>query len=157
MPRRRTGQYGLPVDLLGEFGVSIGDARHKNPEQTGRLQAFVRRVTNSMWGGGKAKHAAGQVRAVNIGGGKSLDLENGKWVAKVTPDDVILGEMSCLNHYPRSATVVATKAGEVLELNRNVLYMLQLNQQSHQLDGVSSPPVGYRIEEHVHLSRPIRG
>jgi CRP-like cAMP-binding protein/Fe-S-cluster-containing hydrogenase component 2 len=41
------------------------------------------------------------------------------------PDDLIIGEMTCLNHYPRSATVLAVEPGEVLEIGRNVLYMLQ--------------------------------
>lgn len=42
------------------------------------------------------------------------------------PKDVILGEMSCLNYKPRSATVVALDAGcEIIEIRRNILYMLQ--------------------------------
>ena len=131
----REGEAGNTAFLLikGEFGVSIGDAKQKNPEKPGRFQAFVRNVANSMWGGSRAKHKAAKAQAVNIGGGKSLELSDGRWVAKITPEDLILGEMSCLNHYPRSATVVALQAGEVLELNRNVLYMLQRNQQSRAI------------------------
>jgi CRP-like cAMP-binding protein/Fe-S-cluster-containing dehydrogenase component len=46
-------------------------------------------------------------------------------VATVTSDDVIVGEMTCMSHYPRSATVRAKTAGEILEINRNVLFYLQ--------------------------------
>ena len=48
-------------------------------------------------------------------------------------EDVILGEMTCLNGYPRSATVVATQPSEVLEIKRNVLYMLQRNAASREV------------------------
>jgi Fe-S-cluster-containing hydrogenase component 2/CRP-like cAMP-binding protein len=48
-------------------------------------------------------------------------------------DDVILGEMTCMNRYPRSATVVATAPAEVLEIRRNVLYMLQRNEVSREI------------------------
>jgi len=50
----------------------------------------------------------------------------------ITPDDWIVGEMACLNNYPHSATVVAKTSGSVLELMRNVLYMLQRNPQSRE-------------------------
>ena len=59
--------------------------------------------------------------SIRIDGGRRLDI--GQPVAVHTPEDVILGEMTCLNHYPRSATVRALEAGEVLEINRNVLFM----------------------------------
>jgi CRP-like cAMP-binding protein/Fe-S-cluster-containing dehydrogenase component len=40
----------------------------------------------------------------------------------------LFGEMSCMNHYPRSATVTAAEDGtEVLEMLRNVLYIMQRN------------------------------
>ena len=51
------------------------------------------------------------------------------------PQDLIIGEMTCLNHYPRSATVVAKEAGEVLEIGRNVLYMLQRDKVSRDVLG----------------------
>jgi Fe-S-cluster-containing dehydrogenase component/CRP-like cAMP-binding protein len=48
---------------------------------------------------------------------------------------VLFGEMACLNAYPRSATVVALEETEVIEINRNVLYMLQRSDSSrHVLD-----------------------
>jgi CRP-like cAMP-binding protein/Fe-S-cluster-containing dehydrogenase component len=42
----------------------------------------------------------------------------------------IFGEMSCMNNYPRSATVVAEEDCTCLEMLRNVLYILQRNKKS---------------------------
>ncbi len=48
-------------------------------------------------------------------------------------EDVILGEMACLNRYPRTATVVAVEQSEVIEIGSNVLYMLQRNASSRKI------------------------
>jgi len=48
-------------------------------------------------------------------------------------EDVILGEMACLNRYPRTATVVAVEESEVIEIGTNVLYMLQRNSASRKV------------------------
>ncbi len=54
-----------------------------------------------------------------------------------TPEDIILGEMTCLSFHPRTATVVAWSDGEIYEIRRNVLYMLQQNALARrQLDKV---------------------
>ena len=37
----------------------------------------------------------------------------------------IFGEMTCMSHYPRSATVTAGEDCTVLEMLRNVLYIMQ--------------------------------
>jgi CRP-like cAMP-binding protein/Fe-S-cluster-containing hydrogenase component 2 len=61
----------------------------------------------------------------------TLDLESARPAATLTPNDLIFGEQACMNNYPRSATVVA-KSDEVvvLEILRNVLYVLQRNKRS---------------------------
>ncbi len=48
-------------------------------------------------------------------------------------EDVILGEMACLNRYPRTATVVAVDESQVIEIGSNVLYMLQRNASSRKI------------------------
>jgi CRP-like cAMP-binding protein/Fe-S-cluster-containing hydrogenase component 2 len=45
----------------------------------------------------------------------------------------IFGEMTCMSFYPRSATVTAAEDCTVLELLRNVLYILQRNKKSRAL------------------------
>ena len=60
-------------------------------------------------------------------------LEHGQPVAMLTPDDVLFGEMTCMSHYPRSATVTAAEDCTVLEILRNVLYMLQRNKASKRV------------------------
>lgn len=51
----------------------------------------------------------------------------------LTPADRILGEMTCLNFYPRSATVRAREPAEVFEVRRNLLFALQRVPESRQL------------------------
>ncbi|MBC7855769.1 MAG: cyclic nucleotide-binding domain-containing protein [Pirellulaceae bacterium] len=56
---------------------------------------------------------------------------------EMTEEDLILGEMTCLNHYPRTATVRALTDGEVFIIRRNVLFTLQRSPAARrQLDGV---------------------
>jgi CRP-like cAMP-binding protein/Fe-S-cluster-containing hydrogenase component 2 len=45
----------------------------------------------------------------------------------------IFGEMTCMSFYPRSATVQAVEECTVLEMLRNVLYILQRNRRSRAL------------------------
>jgi CRP-like cAMP-binding protein/Fe-S-cluster-containing dehydrogenase component len=77
-----------------------------------------------------AKSDNGQV-VIRCDNGRTLSL--GQPVGIRTVEDQILGEMTCMNHYPRSATVVATEAGEVWEIDRNVLYMLQRNPAAREI------------------------
>jgi Fe-S-cluster-containing hydrogenase component 2/CRP-like cAMP-binding protein len=51
----------------------------------------------------------------------------------LTPDAQILGEMTCLNYYPRSATVRARETAEVFEVRRNMLFALQRVPESRQI------------------------
>src|SRR4029434_135865 len=51
----------------------------------------------------------------------------------LTPADRILGEMTCLNYYPRSATVRAAETSEVFEVRRHLLFALQRVPESRQI------------------------
>src|SRR5262249_33893391 len=54
-------------------------------------------------------------------------------IATLTHEDLIFGEMSCMNNYPRSATVRAKTDVVVLEIFRNVLYILQRSKKSQEM------------------------
>jgi CRP-like cAMP-binding protein/Fe-S-cluster-containing hydrogenase component 2 len=58
----------------------------------------------------------------------SVDLDYRTRVARLGPGE-LFGEMTCLSYYPRSATVRAVEETEVLEMLRNVLYILRKNKR----------------------------
>ena len=64
---------------------------------------------------------------------RPVSLKHGDPVAVLDPSDVLFGEMTCMNQYPRSATVTALEDCTVLEILRNVLYMLQRNEASRKV------------------------
>jgi len=133
----REGEYGSTAFLIvqGRVGVSIGAARDHAKHAEGPLKAFVRSATS--WLQGTAGARPGKPRSkqdrVHVDGGRPLTLAGGRWVDEMTPADVIFGIMSCLNHYPRSATIVALEDTELLEINKNVLHMLQRNEASRSI------------------------
>jgi CRP-like cAMP-binding protein/Fe-S-cluster-containing hydrogenase component 2 len=74
-----------------------------------------------------AREEEGQDRYINIDAPVSLSYANP--IATLQEGD-LFGEMSCMNNYPRSATVRAAEDVTVLEMLRNVLYILQRSNKS---------------------------
>ncbi|MFM8633419.1 MAG: cyclic nucleotide-binding domain-containing protein [Planctomycetia bacterium] len=134
----REGEYASTAFVIvrGRVGVSIGMAAAGHGHMTGGgLKAFLRSATGWLQGtaSSRARRPREKKRSVAIDSGRSLELVDGKWVGELTSADVLFGEMACLNAYPRSATVVAIEETEVIEINRNVLYMLQRHESSRQI------------------------
>ena len=134
------GEYASTAFVIvqGRVGVSIGaSAARPGHQAAGGFKALVRSATGWLQGSASARPSRRpkKKKSVAIDSGRSLELVDGKWVGELTPADVLFGEMACLNAYPRSATVVALEETELLEVNRNVLYMLQRSESSrHILD-----------------------
>ena len=51
---------------------------------------------------------------------------------ELTPDDLIVGEMTCMNNQPRTATVAAREDGEVWVVRRNLLYVVQRDRHARE-------------------------
>lgn len=122
----REGEYGSTAFIIldGEFEIFLNTTRGAvRNKSAGGLMGWL--------GGLKTvvEKVGGSARLADVG---AAQLSDNQRILR-DKDDVILGEMTCMNRYPRSATVVATKPGEVLEIKRNVLYMLQRNAVSREI------------------------
>jgi Fe-S-cluster-containing hydrogenase component 2/CRP-like cAMP-binding protein len=123
----REGEYGATAFLIqrGQFEIQFrgrsktSASRSSSPASGGFFQRlFGRRLENS-------------VPKMATGSDTKSTTDTNKLIRGV--EDVILGEMACLNRYPRTATVVAIEESEVIEIGSNVLYMLQRNQASRKV------------------------
>ena len=101
------GEYGSTAFILnsGEFGVWRNDPRM----------------------------AGGNGKGGGNGQGSNGAVNWGQPELKLSPADLIVGEMTCLNQYPRTATVRALTDGEVFEVRRNVLFTLQRSPEAREL------------------------
>lgn len=112
------GEYGSTAFLLnrGEFGIWF------------REPAEPPKTTGENWFGRILRSVRGRALIANQPPQRQTPQSSPDVV--MTPDDLIIGEMTCMSFYPRSATIVAQTDGEIYELRRNVLYMLQRNDSS---------------------------
>jgi Fe-S-cluster-containing hydrogenase component 2/CRP-like cAMP-binding protein len=121
----REGEYGSTAFVIvrGRLEVVLKSGRGRAGGKRGR--GFWRWLA----GGRPAEGASSSVARLSDMQGTTLSDDA---PIEVTPDDVIIGEMTCLNGYPRSATVIAQEDSVVVEIRRNVLYMVQRNAISRQ-------------------------
>jgi CRP-like cAMP-binding protein/Pyruvate/2-oxoacid:ferredoxin oxidoreductase delta subunit len=66
------------------------------------------------------------------GRGATSGVPLGSPDGEMTPDDLIVGEMTCMNNQPRAATVAALDDGDVWVVRRNLLYVLQRDPHARQ-------------------------
>ncbi len=140
----REGEHGNTAFIIedGEVEVFIASPlkhvktrknRKKGDKVNRGMFGLVRRFTSALVGRDEDPDdgaAAGSMkRYIPVDAPVALDLDNP--IATLTKEDLIFGEMACMNNYPRSATVRA-KSNEVtlLQVMRNVLYILQRNKRS---------------------------
>lgn len=121
----REGEYGSTafVILEGEAEVFL---EHRLPQakQTPRQDTVFQKL-KGLLAIAPAPSETWSRRFIPIDA--SVDLPMGTRTAQLGPGD-LFGEMSCISHYPRSATVRATTDCTMLEVLRNVLdMMLQRN------------------------------
>lgn len=121
----REGEYGSTAFVIvrGRFEVVLKSARGQGGSKRGR--GLWRWLT----GGRPSESAPANVARLSD---MPSAVINDDAPIEVTPEDVIIGEMTCLNGYPRSATVIAKEESVVVEIRRNVLYMVQRNAVSRQ-------------------------
>jgi Fe-S-cluster-containing hydrogenase component 2/CRP-like cAMP-binding protein len=122
------GEYGATAFIIIDgqleilFDVERGKVTSKKAGGLlGRLFGGIETVSGGVT---KKKPTLTDVGAIQVDGGERLLRDK---------SDVILGEMACMNRGVRSATIVATEPSHILEIRRNVLFMLQRNAVSREI------------------------
>ncbi len=112
------GDYGATAFLLnsGKFGIYVGELKKKSGQGGGFFSNIF----------GRKSEESGSHYKIEPG-------PYGNRVGTMGPENIIVGEMTCLNSHQRTATIIADEDGEVLEIRRNFLYMLQRNRDSRSL------------------------
>jgi CRP-like cAMP-binding protein/Fe-S-cluster-containing hydrogenase component 2 len=135
----REGDFGSTAFLIEQGTVKVflqTPLKHvKSRKNRGKgdlinrgLFGLIRRFTTDLVRRAEdPRDEEGSTRFIPIDAPVSLRYDNP--VATLGPGD-IFGEMTCMSSYPRSATVQAEDDCTVLELLRNVLYILQRSKKS---------------------------
>jgi Fe-S-cluster-containing dehydrogenase component len=127
----REGEFGATAFIIesGKFDVHINSAKGgAAAKPSGGVLSWFRKSAAASPGAGA--HASGTPRSDSHA---ALVNEGDRWTAQLSREDLIFGEMACMNQYPRSATITAASDDcQVLEILRNVLYMLQRTQASKE-------------------------
>ena len=121
----REGEFGSTAFIIeqgqrrGLYPQPIKHARSKPPS----LLAAAFRPRRSHAGAAR-RHATSPQRFIHIDAPVALEVRQPGGRPR-SAAICIFGEMTCMSHYPRSATVTAQGDCTVLEVLRNVLYILQ--------------------------------
>src|SRR5258708_3208913 len=130
----REGEFGSTAFYIleGQAKVSIS-APIAHVKTQGGAKGFFKRLTSTLVAREEDKRAEETLdRTIPIDA--SVDLAYGNPVAELGPGD-LFGEMTCMNFYPRSATVIAESEVVAFEMLRNVLDIMLKNKSFRaQLD-----------------------
>ncbi len=117
----REGEYGSTAFFIEKGSVEIfirTPSDHVENKPQGGFWGALGRFTTIL------KPQGDELNRAYIPVDASVSLPQGRPRATMGPGD-IFGEMTCMSYYPRSATVVAAEDCTVLEMLRNVLYIMQ--------------------------------
>jgi len=122
----KEGEFGATAFYIleGKAQVSIS-APIAHVKTQGGSQGFFKRLTSSLVGRAENPRE-GETHDKTIPIDASVDLSYGNPIAELGPGD-LFGEMTCMNFYPRSATVRAESDVVVFEMLRNVLDIMMKN------------------------------
>src|ERR1700682_4760489 len=122
----REGEYGSTafhiLEGTAQVAISTPIAHVKTH---GGAKGFFKRLKSTLVGRDDDKRE-GELRDRSIPIDASVDLAYGNPVAQLGPGD-FFGEMTCMNFYPRSATVEAESDVVAFEMLRNVLDIMLKN------------------------------
>src|ERR1700730_2546097 len=130
----REGEFGSTAFYLleGQAKVSIS-APIAHVKTQGGAKGYFKRLTSTLVPREEDKREE-EARDRTIPIDASVDLAYGHPVAELGPGD-LFGEMTCMNFYPRSATVIAESEVVAFEMLRNVLDIMLKNKSFRsQLD-----------------------
>ena len=122
----REGEFGSTAFYIleGKARVSLS-APMAHVKTQGGAKGFFKRLTSTLAArDADARDEEAGDRTIPIDA--SVDLNYGNPVAELGPGD-LFGEMTCMNFYPRSATVIAETDVVAFEMLRNVLDILLKN------------------------------
>jgi len=123
----REGDYGSTAFYLVEGSVDIFISTPRAHVDTeGSQEGFLSKLASKLKPRKEHQREEENVARKFIYIDAPVDLEYDHPVAKLHAGD-LFGEMTCMNFYPRSATVVASEDVVCLEMLRNVLDVLQKN------------------------------
>ena len=122
----REGEFGSTAFYIleGKARVSLS-APIAHVKTQGGAKGFVKRLTSTL-AARDTDARDEEVRDRTIPIDASVDLAYGNPVAELGPGD-LFGEMTCMNFYPRSATVIAESDVVAFEMLRNVLDIMMKN------------------------------
>jgi CRP-like cAMP-binding protein/Pyruvate/2-oxoacid:ferredoxin oxidoreductase delta subunit len=122
----REGEFGSTAFYIleGRASVSISSPMAHVKAQGG-ARGFFSKLTSRL-AGRQEDHREEEADRRSIPIDAPVDLAYDHPVAELGPGD-LFGEMTCMNYYPRSATVRAETDCTMLEMLRNVLDVLQKN------------------------------
>src|SRR5271165_6375476 len=122
----REGEFGSTAFYILEGKAQVAIATPIAHVKTqGGAQGFFKRLTSVLVGREQDKRDE-EARDRTIPIDASVDLSYGNPVAELGPGD-LFGEMTCMNFYPRSATVSAESDVVAYEMLRNVLDIMLKN------------------------------